>query len=497
MRLGGACALGVVLAVVGGCAPGSRDLTLPADAVTPTAAATDAVATGGAITVAYPEEPAAWHPAFHGDAAATDLAVLWGLPLFDLDDAGQLRERLAIDWTEGFDDDGWFVDVDLDTGMWSDGQPVGPADVVATVTALQGGRLAEEFSVVTEAVATGERTVRLRFAEPYGRWPYLLAGGRSVLPAHVLAAQGLDAYRDGVPVSGGPFTVSDVTPGRELVLRSNAAAVGGAPRTAELRILFTPSYETSLGLLADGRADLALGYLALNPIERAVEVAEVDAAAPLGGTWVGLRWRDSGPFGGAAVTPRERRVRARDAIGIGELIDGLLADTGEPATGVLPGVTGPWEPGDALVSLEADPEPELLVPRWQEAVGFTARAIQRELRARGSGAALTRLEPDQVAVRAPTSGDGALVVRRDPPRPALVEFDAPDAAVEDPRRGDAAATLGSGDVRAAQEHLHADGSILPLYRIGVAHAWSTDLVGLRPSSWPGLAFWSAREWSRA
>ncbi|MBW3665645.1 MAG: hypothetical protein KY469_21330 [Actinobacteria bacterium] len=379
-------------------------------------------------------------------------------------------------------------------GRWSDGRPVVAGDVVETIAALRSSEVAEEFTAILAAEAVAENRVRLRFERPYGRWPHLFSGGRSILPAHVIQEGGVEAYRDAVPVSGGAFTLDEVTPGRELVFTANPDSPLGAPALAELRVLFTPSYETALGLLADREVDVAVGYLALNPVARADELVGIEAAAPLGGTWVGLWWRADGGLGGHDTTSRERRARFRDAVGLRDLVEGLLGDTGEEAHGVLPGSDGPWTGEGSPVALGGDPQPSLLVPRHQEAVSFTARTLQREFRSRGGGAELVRLEPLEVARRWEDSGDGALLVRRDPPRPALAGRGAGEAA-EQLLRGDRAARVTDPDVAVAQDALHADAAVLPLYRIGVAHAWHTDIDGVRPSSWPGLAFWSAPSWA--
>ncbi|MBW3662279.1 MAG: hypothetical protein KY469_04190, partial [Actinobacteria bacterium] len=73
---------------------------------TPSAAPDATHDPAGSVSVAYPEEPAAWYPAFFDDPAAVDLAVLWGVPLFHLDEHGQLRPALARSWTEADDAEG-------------------------------------------------------------------------------------------------------------------------------------------------------------------------------------------------------------------------------------------------------------------------------------------------------------------------------------------------------------------------------------------------------
>ncbi|HEX2029552.1 MAG TPA: ABC transporter substrate-binding protein [Nitriliruptorales bacterium] len=450
-------------------------------------------APSGTVRGAYPEEPGVWHPALGEQPAAIDLAALWGLPLYRVDGDGQLRPGLVdsarvLPGRQG----PWEVELELRAGRWTDGAPVVADDLVATFAALRavGGRHLGTLRAVT---ATGRHRVVLAFERPDGRWPHLLAEELAVLPAHVLQERGLEAYRSGAPVSGGPFRLASYEPGLRAVFVAHRQGPLGPPGVERVEVYFTPSYETALGLLQERRVEVALGYLALNPIERAERLDDVRAAAPLGGTWTLLRWRDGGTVGADAP----RRHSARDVIDVGELVEGLLGGAGAPQTSTVPGVAGPWQPVDAPAAALDGVAVDLLLPAVEEALGATARVLQRHLRGAGAEVALVRLDADDVARRAPTEGDGALVVRRDGPRPSLLARAPPGATPETLavlEAADAAGTATSDAMARAQQQLHDAAWERPLYRIAVAHAWHERLLGVAPSAWPGLALWDVGRW---
>ncbi|MDQ4131414.1 MAG: ABC transporter substrate-binding protein, partial [Actinomycetota bacterium] len=476
-RRPGACLLAVLvtLALVASAAAASRGSSQDRRERDPT----------GVVRVAYPEEPASWYPVGREQPASIDLAALWGLPLYRVDSYGQLRPALAesSEVHPGSEGAPWEVDVRLRQGSWSDGRPVVSADVVATLEAVRSVR-PSHLEALVAATEVDERTVRLTFSRPYGRWPYLLAGGISVLPAHVLAVSGLEAYSKGVPVAGGPFRLERHDPGLRAIFLAHPDGPTGAPALHRVDVYFTPSYETALGLLGAHKIDVGLGYLALNPLERARRVEGVDSAAPLGGTWTSLHWR---PGGRLASSP-QRRTGARDAVSVAELVEGLLGRAGEVMTSTIPGIEGPWHrlPGPTVRLGRLDVE--VLVPAYQEALHFTARALLLDLAGGGIDVQLVRIEPDELAERAAGEADGSLLVRRDLPRPSLVDRAPADAPAELLALLAAADDAGSAEAPVlgfAFERLREHASELPLYRMGVAHVWRRPLQGFRASAWPG------------
>lgn len=451
--------------------------------------------TSGTVRVAYPDEPVSWYPALEETTAAVDLAAIWGLPLYRIDGHGQLRAGLAVDARvdPGVAGGPWQVEIDLRPGTWSDGQPVVAQDVVATVASLRETSHAPALEPLTSAEAVDDHTVRLTFDRPYGRWPYLLAGGYGVLPAQVLEDAGLEAYRDGVPVSGGPMRLERYEPGLRASFVAHPDSALGTPGVERLEVYFTPSYETSLGLLRDHRVDAAIGHVALNPVERAHRVDGVRAAAPVGGTTAVVSWSSGGAAGASDV-----REGVRRAIDVSQLVEGLLGPSGAILTSTIPTHTGPWErqrTGGAAgldgVSLG------ILVPGHQEVPAFTGRVLQRDLRGGGAEVTLIRVEPEELTGSGARTADGELLLRRDLPRPSLsarVSTGIPPDGREPLSRADAAATNLDGAVDAAEETLYEHAYDLPLYRVGLAHAWRSELLGVRPSSWPGAAWWDVTAW---
>lgn len=436
------------------------------------------------VRVAYPDEPAPWYPRDATGTAATDLAALWGLPLYRVDSHGQLRPALAerATITPGEPGEPWVVEVELGEGSWSDGSPVTSVDVAATLRALRDAGI--DVGPLESVQATDPRTVELAFARPYARWPYLLAGGGSVLPAHVLADGGLEAFRDDVPVSGGPYELASWEPGLRATFVANPQSPLGAPSIGAVEVWFVAGFETALGLLDADRIDLLTGYLAVDPEPRVEELSGANLEATLGGTWALLAWSGA---------PVDARRAVGDAIGLDEVAEAMFQGLGVPATSTVPGVEGPWNPAGGVSGVALRESPlAIVVPKGQEATTLLGRAIDRQLRA--SGADVTLVTGDDVAR---LEGDAHLVVRRDVAWPGLAGRageDADPTLVARLADADGAATRSSPAALDAQIALRDAAVEIPLLRLAVTTVWRSGLDGVAASSWPGTALWNAADW---
>jgi hypothetical protein len=439
----------------------------------------------GEVTVAVPAEPTAWIVPDADDVAADDLAALWGLPLYRVDASGRPVDALVT--AEEWEPDGRSVTLELADGTWSDGTPVGADDVVATVEALRGTGLGHDLDVVAEVVAEGPQRVRIELRQPTVRWPALL-GAVGVLPAHVLADGGLDAVAT-LEVTGGPFRLAEHEPGLGASFVAHAGSPLGSPALEALHVRYVPSYDVALELLGDGRLDVALGYLAVGAEDRAGRLG-LEAAAPIGGSWVALRWHPD-----PAVTAAQRRGVA-SALDVSEQVEGLAL--GEELTAPLLGVPGVERSaaGDrgAVGEVEdvAGLEATLVVRADEEALTLTGRLLEARVRAR-EGRLDLRRERTPADVPVARVQDASLVVRRDLPRPDLArDLDEDDRALA--RSADAAPSAADPAAVAALEAVAEQARVVPLYRPPVAHVWRGEVRGIEPSAWPGIGLSSAHRW---
>lgn len=449
----------------------------------------------GSVTVAQPDPVDTWWQEHPEDLAAGDLAALWSLPLYRTDPLGRRVPALARAARVVPDTPGWTVEVDLATGRWSDGEPVTAADVVATAEALAAAR-PTQWTAWTSGEVVDDRTVRLQFDRPYAAWAALLSAAPGVLPAHVLADGGLEAYAEDLPVTGGWFRLTAREPGASATFTAMPASPLGSPRLAEVEVLVVPSHDTALGLLDAGGVDLVLGHLAIDPEARRSEVAGVVGAAVFGGTRFELAWEADG---GADAEVRAAAARLLDPR---PFTEGLLRESGRMPGGLVPAL----ERLAAPTGSAADGAVSVQYVRTVEGLGLLARRLQADLSNAGVESSLVRIDPPQ-HLAPPVDVDGRLrVVRVDPDRsmamlldgfglePAVgVAADAAGLGVVDPvARG----VRPNGAVAEVAQLLADDPWMLPVAEVAVTHVWHPDrIVGIEPSGWPGIGFWNAAEWA--
>ncbi|HEX9765840.1 MAG TPA: ABC transporter substrate-binding protein, partial [Nitriliruptorales bacterium] len=397
----GLCALAVAcaptplepLVPVGGTGPGPSPDQSP---VTP----------AGHLSVAIPEAPGHLADPFGDDVAAQDVAGLWGLPLYRVDPAGQLRPGLVEAALPVVTNSGLEVTLTLRRGSWSDGSPVTAVDVVETIELRRTGPRATQWHALEAAEIVDDHTVQLSFCCAGVRWQHLL-GTVGVLP--VGARSALDDHRQQVAVSGGWFRLVEHDPGRLLRFEAHAGGPLGAPQLASVDVFIVPSFERALGLIDRGEIDAALGYLAIGAVTRATELEGVTATAPAGGTWVGLDWR--------AGEPSERRA-VGDSLAVDDFVTSLLDVGASVATSPWADVEGPWRTGRG-----SGPQlPDGIVggyPRGHDTLGALANAIERQVG--GSVQLISENTPEFLAV-ARDEHDVALRIFRDPPRGSLTRW---------------------------------------------------------------------------
>ncbi|MGP8163036.1 MAG: ABC transporter family substrate-binding protein [Acidimicrobiales bacterium] len=152
---------------------------------------------------------------------------------------------------------------------WSDGVPITATDFAYDWHHLLsvGPSLPATFplagyqdisSVTGSTTAKHSRTVTVVFSKPYADWMALFA---NLVPAHVARRYGWGkAFAGPKPahlVSGGPFVVTRIVPGKELVLSRNPSYWGKPAHLAHIVFKVMATEGATLRGLRDGSVDLA------------------------------------------------------------------------------------------------------------------------------------------------------------------------------------------------------------------------------------------------
>ena len=248
----------------------STTTTVPAGATTTTLAGPPRVKKGGVVTIAVPCLPTQFNPntpAGVGSATAMVTAQLWPSP-FVVGPGDAEEPSTAFDSAE-------LVGVKPETivytiakaARWSDGTPITSADFVEEWKAqLAYGPQMPATDPLTGyrdiASVTGSsngKVVTVVFAKPYADWEGLFA---SLVPAEVARRYGwVKGFAGSDPahlLSGGPYEVTSVVPGKRLVLGRNPQYWGNPPTLDKIVFEVVRNESRIESDLVRGRIDLAL-----------------------------------------------------------------------------------------------------------------------------------------------------------------------------------------------------------------------------------------------
>jgi ABC-type transport system substrate-binding protein len=304
-----AALLALTLAACGGLGAGRGNGAPPpiTSAGTGTTVA-DAPRRGGRATIGVVGTPATLNPAFDrtGLAAVLFRPVVEGL--FETDERGGVRARLAEGVPGrggGVSEDGLVVILRLRQGVaWEDNRSFTAADVFFTHAATL-----DPANPVPPEVAAAGRTIRaLDALDPYTVRLSLDAPGDAwmrafptILPAHLFNGRtDLAGHPYGrAPFGTGPFRLREWVPGDRLVLaRSASYRRGDRPYLDEIAFLFFPDSAAAEGAMRARAIDLLLtpdagGFLA--PEGRDTGLRGVAPVPGLPPTWNAEEWWREGP----------------------------------------------------------------------------------------------------------------------------------------------------------------------------------------------------------
>ena len=148
--------------------------------------------------------------------------------------------------------------------QWHDGTPVTARDVVfAFDRARDPGidpQLATLLTPITDVAEESERTVVIRFSQPFAEQFYTATFHVHPLPAHLLAELNPDSVATSgymsAPVGSGPYVFGEMVPGQRVTLNVNENFFLGRPEIDRVVFLLANDPDARLNLMLSGEADV-------------------------------------------------------------------------------------------------------------------------------------------------------------------------------------------------------------------------------------------------
>lgn len=192
------------------------------------------------------------------------------------DASGRIAAGAALSWSSSGDGLRWTFKL-RPAMKWSDGRPVTPADVVASLQrmlapetaareserllAIRGAREVQLARIPPERLGVGARgadSIEIQLERPEVGLPWALSTAYLV-PSHVIAARGREWAKPTFLVTNGPYFVEAWAPGAKIVNLRRNRHFHDAARVAVERVDWLTGYDdaTRLRLFRLGEADIA------------------------------------------------------------------------------------------------------------------------------------------------------------------------------------------------------------------------------------------------
>lgn len=223
-------------------------------------------------TIAFNQEFDMLNPLYAQALSAQLVYGIWNCQAWDFDVQGNPVPRLVVELpstkNSGISADGREITLRLREDIqWSDGTPLTSKDFVFTYNMIVEPQNnvfdLTPYDQVESVSAPDERTVVIRFKEPYAAWLHTLY--KVLLPAHVLEPVfGTDgslqeaAWNFRPDVSCGPYVYESQLDGESVTFKTNEAYWLDFPLVGKINVRFYPDDASKAQAIIAGEADLSV-----------------------------------------------------------------------------------------------------------------------------------------------------------------------------------------------------------------------------------------------
>ena len=266
----------------------------------------------------------------------------------------KIENDLATDYTVSDDGLTWTVNIRKDV-KFTDGEPLTAKDVAFTYNNCKEKSTVNDFTMLKEAVAVDDYTVKFIMTKPFSIWPYTMAVV-GIVPEHAYS----DNYGSN-PIGSGRYIMKQWDRGQQVIFEANPDYYGGEVKIKKVTVLFADE-DAALAAAKAGQVDVAH-----------TAPAYADSVTIDGYGIVSVESIDNRGINLPAAEPSEEDgvvygneflsdVNVRRAINIGidreKLIDETLGGHGSPAYSLCDKM--PWYNDASEVSFDAEKAKELL-----------------------------------------------------------------------------------------------------------------------------------------
>lgn len=265
----------------------------------------------------------------------------------------ELEQDLATDYQVSEDGLCWTVTIREDV-RFTDGEPLTAEDVAFTYNTCRDNSSVNDFTMLEEAVATGDAQVEFHLNRAYSIWPYTMANV-GIVPEH--------AYNESYgtnPIGSGRYILKQWDKGQQVILEANPDYYGTKPGIHRVTVLFMTE-ETALAAAMAGEVDVAhTAAIYTQQQPKGYYLFEADTVDNRGINLPAIpaKERDGLVYGNDFLCD----VNVRRAINLGIdrelLIEHALQGYGTPAYSVCDGL--PWYEESTEVSFDLAKAQELL-----------------------------------------------------------------------------------------------------------------------------------------
>lgn len=161
----------------------------------------------------------------------------------------KIENDLATDYTVSDDGLTWTVNIRKDV-KFTDGEPLTAKDVAFTYNNCKEKSTVNDFTMLKEAVAVDDYTVKFIMTKPFSIWPYTMAVV-GIVPEHAYS----DNYGSN-PIGSGRYIMKQWDRGQQVIFEANPDYYGEQPKIKKVVVLFMEEDAAFAAAMA-GKVDVA------------------------------------------------------------------------------------------------------------------------------------------------------------------------------------------------------------------------------------------------